>query len=75
VKYLTIKKAGEDMYIKDKIRKHILMVITVILCIFGVSPSIFSSEPNEPSESIDYFGMDIEELMEVEVVSASRQPT
>ena len=53
-----------------RIRKIVLMLMSAILLNSG--PNLFASHRNS-NEPEDFFDMNIEELMEVEVVSASRQ--
>jgi outer membrane receptor protein involved in Fe transport len=53
-----------------RIREIVLTLMCVIL--LGVGPDLFASQ-QDANESEDFFDMSIEELMKVEVVSASRQ--
>ncbi|MBN2271577.1 MAG: TonB-dependent receptor plug domain-containing protein [Sedimentisphaerales bacterium] len=57
--------------VTTRIRAKLLYVL-LILCVFGCYVPVFAggAEPNKPE---DLFEMSIEQLMEVEVVSASRQ--
>lgn len=63
------------MYFIYKIRKQSLMVVLVVVCTLCLIPDTLSAEPNEPSKMEKLYDMSIEDLMEVKVVSASRQPT
>ncbi len=47
--------------------------ILAALALLGLCTQVFAESP-EPNEAADLFEMSIEELMEVEVISASRQP-
>lgn len=57
----------------DKIRKRRLKVVLVILLALINPCYTFSSEPNEPSESVSYFDMDLEELLNIRVSVASKK--
>jgi len=61
------------MPIRAALIKQHLVVILAILFILMFPCGSFSADPNESSESVDYFGMDLEELLNVEVYVASKK--
>jgi len=56
-----------------QVRKRRLVVVLMILFVLIFPCDTFSADPNEPLESVDYFGMDIEDLMNIEVSVASKK--
>ena len=69
----NLKNEDDDMLMKDKIKKRYLTILIVFLCSFGVTSSIHSAEPNEPSQMDELFDMSIEDLMNVNVSVASKK--
>jgi outer membrane receptor for ferrienterochelin and colicins len=54
------------------IKHHLVLIIAILFTLIFPS-DIFSAEPNEPSKSVSYFDMDLEQLMNVEVSVASKK--
>ena len=69
--YLNNK--GKGMIVSGKIQSRRLMLIILVLFVLIFHGDTFSAEPNEPPEPIDYFNMDIEQLLNVEVSVASKK--
>jgi outer membrane receptor for ferrienterochelin and colicins len=61
------------MFMNCHLRKQNLAVILVILFVLMFPCDTFPADPNELSESVSYFDMDIEDLMNVEVTVASKK--
>jgi outer membrane receptor for ferrienterochelin and colicins len=56
-----------------KIRKLCLTILLMILFALIFSGDAFSADANEPSKSVSYFDMDLEELLDVQVSVASKK--
>jgi iron complex outermembrane receptor protein len=69
--HLKILK-GLVMTVQKNYRIRLLLLLLTGLILFGSCPESFAAQ-QDANEPADFFEMSIEELMEVEVVSASRQ--